>query len=208
MTLVKSIDSVVDWLQQNVCQQITFKLPDDDRNDASNNVEFVHPVALPLFTPGKEYLPPSVPAPIPSVCVQLLEGADDLLKKQRRLNVRLCLACWNPGLHSDELLNPTEDANALMGFSYSTENKDAMQKYARNMNGWRDTFNFLDLVLRELEGTEYINGLRLVKEADIKYGVFNEDGHFIDYYPYWISWVSFTLEAGVVVKPLPYEDLL
>jgi len=64
------------------------------------------------------------------------------------------------------------------------------------------------LVLRELEGAEYINGLRLVKESDIKYGLFEEDGNIASYYPYWHSWISFTLEVGVVVKPRPYEDLL
>ena len=34
MTLTQSIDKVVSWLAENVCSQITLKLPDDDRNDA------------------------------------------------------------------------------------------------------------------------------------------------------------------------------
>ena len=43
------------------------------------------------------------------------------------------------------------------------------------MNGWRDSFNFADLVLREIENAEYIAGHRLVKEQGIKYGLFTEE---------------------------------
>ena len=77
------------------------------------------------------------------------------------------------------------------------------------MDGWRDSFNFADLVLKELECAEYIAGHRLVKESGIKFGLFTEEGNIWDYYPYWHNWISFTLEAGVVVKtPKIYNDLL
>lgn len=209
MTLVQSIDKVVDWLRESVCPQITLKLPDDYKNDESYDVEFVTPAAFPLYVPGKDRLPPSVPAPIPSVCVQLMEGSDDLLQKKRQLQIRLCLACWNPGEHGAEMLIPRKNPAALGGYSYYRATGETAKTYARNMEGWRDLFNFADLVLRELEGTEYIDGHRLVKEAGIKFGVFTEDGNIWDYYPYWHNWISFTLEAGVVTKtPKAYEDLL
>ena len=209
MTLVQSIDKVVDWLFESVCPQITLKLPDDYKNDESYDVEFVTPAAFPLYVPGKDRLPPSVPAPIPSVCVQLMEGSDDLLKKKRQLQIRLCLACWNPGEHGTEMLIPRKNPAAPGGFSYYHATGETAKTYARNMEGWRDLFNFADLVLRELEGTEYIDGHRLVKEAGIKFGVFTEDGNIWDYYPYWHNWISFTLEAGVVTRtPAAYEDLL
>lgn len=209
MTLVKSIDSLVEWLNENVCSQITFKLPDDYRNDSEYDVEFVKPAAFPLYVPGKERLPPGVPAPIPSVCAQLMEGNDDLTKRQRRLNIRLCLACWNPGIHGGEILHPQLAPSSDGGYSYHQKNDEAAQSFTRNMNGWRDSFNFADLVLRAIENAEYIAGHRLVKELGIKYGLFTEDGNIWDYYPYWHSWISFTLEAGVVSKtPEIYENLL
>ena len=209
MTLVKSIDEVVKWLMETVCPQISLKVPDDYKNDASYDVEYVNPAAFPLYVPGKDRLPPSVPAPIPSVCVQLMEGSDDLLKRQRQLQIRLCLACWNPGEHGLEVMYPRKNANALGGYSYHTLNGEAAKTYARNMEGWRDSFNFADLVLRELEGTEYIASHRLVKESGIKFGLFTEDGNIYDYYPYWHNWITFTLESGVVVKtPKIYENLL
>lgn len=230
MTLVNDIDKVVVWVQENICNQITLKVPDDEKNDASNSVEYVNPTAFPLYVPGKNHLPPKVKAPIPSVCVQLMEGTDDLLTRRRSLNMRLCLHCWNPGVHGDEILHPlsgTQDDTAILGkmvlgkailgkdvapglngYSYYQESKKEAQNFARNMEGWRDSFNLLDLTLRELEGAEYLNGLRLVKESDIKYGLFEQDGDITSFYPYWHSWITFTLEAGVVLKPRPYEHLL
>ena len=77
------------------------------------------------------------------------------------------------------------------------------------MDGWKDSFNFADLVLRELENTEYIGGLRLAKETPIKFGLFTEDGNVWDYYPYWHNWISFELEAGIPPRiPATYENLL
>lgn len=209
MTLVQSIDNIVAWLRDNVCSQITLKVPDDYRNDTSYPVEFVNPAAFPLYVPGKDRLPPKVPAPIPSVCVQLMEGNDDLLAKNRQLQIRLCLACWNPGEHGGEVYHARADANALGGYAYYNVTGEAAKAYTRNMDGWRDSFNFADLVLRELEGTEYIAGHRLVKESGIKYGLFTEEGNIWDYYPYWHTWITITLEAGVVARtPKVYENLL
>lgn len=226
MTLVKSIDGVVEWLRKNVCSQITLKLPNDDDN-GDNGVKYVNPAAFPLYVPGKDRLPPSVLAPIPSVCVQLMEGSDDLLQKKRQFQIRLCLACWNPGIHGSEILHkkelplvgtaivgkaivaPDNSKNPLGNYSYYQVTETTEETYARNMEGWRDLYNFKDIVLRELEGTEYIAGLRLVKETSIKYGPFVEDGNIWDYYPYWHSWITFTLESGVVARtPEIYNDFL
>lgn len=208
MTLVESIDKLVAWFNENVCGQIRLKLPDDYKNDTSYDVEFVNPAAFPLYVPGKDRLPPTVRAPIPSICVQLMEGNDDLLEKRRQMQIRLCLACWNPGEHGGEVAHPKPDPAALGGYSYYTT-KEAEQTYTRNMDGWRDSFNLMDLVLRELEGTEFIAGHRLVKESGIKFGLFTEEGNIWDYYPYWHSWITITLEAGVVVRtPKEYENLL
>ena len=209
MTLVESIDKIVAWVRENICSQIKLKLPDDDRNDAGYGVQLVNPAAFPLYVPGKDRLPPSVPAPIPSICVQLMEGSDDLLKRKRQLNIRLCLACWNPGTHGAEVVYPVKNESALGGYSYYAASGEAANTYTRNMDGWRDSYNLMDLTLRKLEGTEYIAGHRLMKETGIKYGPFMEDGNIWDYYPYWHSWITITLEAGVVAKiPDEYKDFL
>lgn len=207
--LVSQIDSVVQWLTANVCSKITLKVPDDHQNDADYSVKMVHPAAFPLYVPGKERLPPNVSAPIPSVCVQLMEGNDDLTRSRRSLQIRLCLACWNPGEHGDATFQVRNNPAALGGYSYYLLSDKSKQRYARNMAGWKDSLTFADLVLRELENAEYIAGLRIVKEDGIKFGLFTEDGNVWDYYPYWHNWISFTLEAGITPKsPKIYENLL
>ena len=209
MTLVQSIDKVVDWVRKNVCSQITLKLPDDYRNDASYDVEYVNPAAFPLYYPGKDLLPPTVRAPFPAVCVQVMKVSDDLLSRKRQLQMRICLACWNPGTHGGEAYHARENENALGGYSYCKATEEAAQTYARNMEGWRDLFNFADLVLAKVEGTEYIAGHRLVKESAVDFGLFTEEGDIPGYYPYWHSWITFTLEAGVVAKtPEIYQEFL
>ena len=169
----------------------------------------VNPAAFPLYVPGKDRLPPNVAAPIPSVCVQLMEGSDELIQKKRQLQIRLCLACWNPGQHGGEIFNPRENAKETGGYSYYVNTGEAAKTYSRNMDGWRDCYNLADLVLREIETAEYIAGHRLVKEQGIKFGPFTEDGNVWDYYPYWHSWISFALEIGTTPAiPKEYEEFL
>lgn len=209
MNLVQTIDTIVNWLNESVCPGIELKLPDDYKNDASYEVVMVNPAAFPLYVPGKDRLPPSVAAPIPSVCVQLMEGTDDLQSSRRTLQIRLCLACWNPGTHGDATYRPTEDADAVAGVHYYRTSSGADQSYTRNMDGWRDSFNFADRVLRAVEQAEYIGGLRLATEAPVKFGLFTEDGNIWDYYPYWHDWISFEIVTGVAPRsPEAYNELL
>lgn len=211
MTLVNTIEAITEWCQTAICDGLKLKLPDDDLNDGEFPGETVTPTAFPLYVPAKDRLPPKAKAPIPSICVQLKEGQDLLKDGRRELKIRLSLAAWNPGLHGSEIKEPAPHDTALGGVSYhSVTDEEAVMRYNRNMDGWRDIWNFTDKALRALEGTEYIAGLRLIKEGDgIKYGHFTEDGAIWDYYPYWFMWLDFTLECGVVHKiPKSYEKYL
>lgn len=129
MLLVDSIDNLVNWLAENVCSQIQLKLPNDYQNDTDYDVEFVNPAAFPLYTPGKDRLPPNVPAPIPSICAQLMEGSDDLIKRQRLLQFRLCLACWNPGEHGGEIYRPRPNSAAARPGIPITASRGKLQRH-------------------------------------------------------------------------------
>lgn len=211
-TLKGAIDTAVEWLNANVCSKISLKLPDDYKNDADYDVVMVNPTAFPLYIPGKDRLPPNIAAPIPSICVQLMEGDDDLIGRKRKIQIRLCLACWNPGTHSNELFLPKDNPDALGGVSYYRVDGEAAQAYTRNMDGWKDSINFADLTLRELENAEYLDGIRIVKEDGIKFGQFIEDGddeNVWDFYPYWHFWIRLTLETGITQQtPAAYENYL
>lgn len=123
-----------------------------------------------------------------------------------QMTIQLALATWNPGQHGSEMAVPEQDPQALGGVKYRRE---PSENFKRNLEGWRDVWSFTDKVLQAIENTEYIAGLRLVKENNIEYGPFTEDGALVSYYPYWFCWVQFTLEHGLARKiPADYEKLL
>lgn len=205
--LTETLQSISDWLTENVCSKIKLKLPDDYRNDDEYAVKLVNPVAFPLYVPGKDRLPPNIPAPIPSVCVQLMEGTDNLFSRERILNIRLVLACWNPGTHGDEIYWPRKNTDALGGYSYFLRDGEELQTYERNMDGWKDSMNFQNLVLNEVEKSDFISKNRVIKENGIKFGLFSEDGDICDYYPYWHSWITFQIQTGLGTIPEIYYKI-
>lgn len=212
MTLQNIIEGVTAWAQAKICDGLTLKLPDDDANDGAYSGETVTPTAFPCFVPAKDRLPPGVRAPIPSVCVQITDGKDDLVGGKRTVGIRLNLAVWNPGTHGAEIMAPASDAGQLGGKKYSAyTSEEALAAYTRNMDGWRGAWALADRALSALENAEFIAGLRLVKEAPdgITYGPYKEDGKEWDYYPYWFLWIDFDLEAGPVHRtPDIYKEFL
>ena len=211
MTIVAIVDGIVKWAQEAICDKVSLKVPDDDVNDNNYPGERITPSAFPLFVPAKDRLPPKVAAPIPSICVQIKEGKDTPVDGKRVLKMRLNLATWNPGEHGTEIVTPQETDGVMFGKVYRRHSDpEAAASYTRNMDGWRDLWNFADVALHELEGTEYIAGLRLVKEGEgITFGPFTEEGAIWDYYPYWFLWIDFALECGVVHRePEVYKNLL
>lgn len=122
------------------------------------------------------------------------------------MTIQLALSAWNPGLHKAEELIPNETAEQLAGYSYR---RQTSQEFDRNFEGWRDVWMFVDRVLAAIENTEYIAGMRVIKENNIEYGPFTEDGALVSYYPYWFCWVQFTLEHGLARHvPNKYEQYL
>jgi len=210
MTVVNILDNVREWCENTICPKVTLKLPDDEKNDQGYTPKFVHPAAFVLNPPAKDRLPPKVAAPIPSVCVQLMEGSDNLIQNTRSLQIRLCLSAWNPGEHGGDIFIPRKNETQIGGHHYRRwDGEEAAEHYKRDTEGWRDVWNFADTALACVHNAEHFAGMRLVKEAGITYGPFTEDGAIWDDYPYWHSWILFTLECGLVRKTPPeYENLL
>lgn len=206
MTNTSLLDNLTAWVKEEICSKIRLKVPND--KTITSEVELANPAAFALFVPAKDRLPPNVAAPIPSICVQLMEGEDKMIDNKRYLQIRLCLACWSPGTQSGEIFTPHKDESAPFGVSFTPGAEGAGNGYQRNLDGWRDSWNFVDLALRKIENTEFIAGARLVKEEGVKYGPFTEEGAIWDLYPYWHSWITFKLETGLVNTHEQYTDLL
>lgn len=204
MTITETLDNLQEWFTENLCNKIELKVPTDEALDGE--VELTHPATFALYVPAKDRIPPNVKAPIPSLCIQLMDGEDKTLDHQRRLNIRLCFAVWNPGLQTGTSFYPEEDDEQPMQRRYHKGTESPT--YTRNLDGWRDAWNFVDRAISLLESTSTIKGLRIVKEDGISYGPFTEDGAIWDYYPYWHSWIKLTLEAGLAPNIPDYSDLL
>lgn len=204
MAIVNSIETVREWLTASVCPLVKLKLPDDNATDASYPYKLVNPEAFSLFVPSKDRTPPKVAAPIPSVCVQIVQGEDDLIKHARGIKIRLCFSAWDPGYHGPDIFTPQGD-----GTTYVQQyNEETSAYFVKNGEGWRDAWNFVDTALRLIENAEYMGDLRVVKEQGITFGPFTEQDAIPDFYPYWYAWAQFTVEEILTRNPQNYNHLL
>lgn len=207
MTIVDIIDRVTKWAEEEICTKVKLKLPADDHADASYNQEYklVTPAAFPLYVPTKDRMPPQATAPIPSLCIQLVSGRDQLVKSSGAMKLRFCFSTWDPGTHGLDIFKPIPDTSPQEYQQWNTE--EAMAYYMRRSDGWRNVWNWVDVALRALESTEYIAGYRIIKEEAIDYGPVEEQDSIPDYYPYWFAWISFTIQYGIARIP-SYQELL
>lgn len=190
MSIVNSIETVTEWVDKNVCPLVKLKLPNDKKMDASYPYELVHPAALSLFVPSKDRLPPKVTAPIPSICVQIVKGADEPLDSSREIKLRLCFAAWDPGYHGRDIFRPKGDGDKLVYMQQTAE------EFTKNGEGWRDIWNFVDTALRVIENAEHLGSLRIKKKDGIEFGPYTEEDAVPDFYPYWFAWIEFSVEEN------------
>lgn len=186
MTLTQCIESVTDWLEENVCPKIILKCPDDKQ---INTYKETNPHAFSMFLPGKEKLPPNVESVHPAVVTQLIEGTHTMTEGRMRLKLQLSFTVWNPGTHKEE-------------------RDDGDGDVIRSTDGWKDVWNFVERALQEIENAEYINGLRVVKELGITFGQFQQEEQVSDLYPYWGAWAILTVEQGLSRTAESYKEFL
>lgn len=186
MAIVDSLNRVRDWLQAEVCDHIELKQPQDESCAEEYCYKLVHPTAFVVFTPTKDRLPPNIESPFPSVCVRLSEGEHKDGKNRMQLILNVCV--WNPGIHGKDVFTPVDGAGRL-GYIQGEDGT-----YTRSADGWQDAMSFVDAILRAIETTENIDGLRVVSEDGIKYGTTGDQ--LDDLYPYWAAWIAFTVESG------------
>lgn len=188
MTIVQCLESITDWLNQKVCPRVRLKRPCDYEQGTLYDFEEVSPTAFAMFLPGNDKLPEGVPSQCPYILVQLVDGGQDLVRENDRMNVQLSFMTWNPGVHPDE--NGMTD------------------EYRRTADGWKDVWGFLERTITDIENAEYLNGVRFVKEAGVKYGQFAKDGQIADTYPYFYAWTTMTVERGLNRTESAYSQLL
>lgn len=201
MTVVGMLDTLTEWVRENICTKLQLKVPPDsetDATDAGYEYKRVHPAAFTLYVPAKDKKPPNILSPFPSVCVRIADGADNLAASQasvnRSINVELCFSTWDPGTHGKDVILPNPK-NALEPLKWTGPEADAY--FRRHGEGWRDAWNMVDVALREIESVSNIGGLLIDRTVPIKFGPLKEQESIPNYYPFWFTWVSFAVSCPV-----------
>lgn len=197
MTIVKVIDYITAWLNENVCPEVWLKKPPKDKNadpskSATNDkyeYELIHPIAVPLYLTTQDKMPPGIPV-YPSICVQLDEGMDDT--EHREMSVILSFGAWNPGNHKEDWIGGK-----------------GTESFTAAADGWRDLWNFIDLTATKLQSTTYLGENVEIKQHDgMKFGPYKQEDSIPSYYPMWYGYLNFSIRTPLRRYNKELEDLL
>ena len=185
MAIIKQLDKIKNWLESEICPQFKFKQANDDNLDATYDYELVNPNVFILYVPPKELIGEA--NRVPSICIQFEEGHESLTNPSGVLNIRLQFATFNPGKH----------------YEYGVD-----RAFDVNIEGWRDVWNFIDYIMKQLRSVELIDDIRILKENGIKCGPISDQGQIPNFYPYYFAWVSFSIEYGIPTSKAQIKNLL
>lgn len=208
MTVVEILDQVTNWAKTEICEKVRLKMPPQDDNESDSEgyaYKMITPAAFALFVPSKEKLPPSVLSPIPSLCVRIIDGEDNLINGMGSITVEFCLSTWNPGVHGQDILFPDEKDHSIV---HPWTGAEAEAFYKRGYGGWRDAWNWLDITLRAIESSPNMNGIAVDRSAAVKFYPMKEQESIPDYYPFWFACVQFSLIRPIIRNIPEYNDLL
>lgn len=187
MAVTDSIIKIAEWLNKNVCPNYKFKVPPEDKiMDDGYEYKEVNPYAFAMFLPTKDKIPPPKRPNMPSMCVQLVSGSDDLTKGNRDMTINIACSCWNPGIHVKDIYFPKDKI------------PDKMPHFEPSYTGWMDAWNMVDGILERLEATNSIDYLQIARETPVTFGSYKEQESIPDLYPFWFAWVQFKVRSSFI----------
>ena len=207
LTVADVIDNVRDWTEKNVCKKIKLKCEpasEDEPNDGDYNYRMVHPACFALFVPTNDKLPPEILSSVPSVCVRVMKGENNMTNHMGVVNLELSIATWSTGTHRRDILVPDKTNGTIKEW----DGDGNLNYFDANGDGWRDAWNVVDLILRELQSTSSINGIAIDRSTPIEFGAYSDQKIIPDMYPNWYTWVSLTCNYPIAHTPKEYEQFL
>lgn len=212
MAIVTTIDTVRDWIEENICPKVELKVPDNDVVDEGYDYKLVHPAAFAMYMPTEDKLPEGIQTTIPSITVRVMDGTDSLTSGRREMKVTLLFATWSPGLHAQDYFSEVRVEKNGMNTTYTATRQypDDARRFDLDAEGWRDAWNFVDTAVRIIENNEFFGDYRFVKERDLTFKPVSAESAAPDTFPFWFATVEFYIEEaiGVQRKHELYEDLL
>ena len=200
MDLSGIILQITDWLNENVCPEVTLKVPavDKDPNDDTYEYQAVHPTAFPLFIPTRDKLPPNVKSNIPSICVQFIHGTDTSLAHEREVTVALGFGTWSPGCHKEDWINASDPI-----------------AFRADMSGWMDAWNMVDIAARKIQSTNYLGeNLEVMLNEPFDYGPYRQPKENLDdewqdsFYPFWFAYLQFKVRCTLLRNNPEFQKYL
>ncbi len=200
MDLPGIIITTASWLNENVCQEITLKVPSEDKepNDDTYQYKSVHPTAFPLFIPTRDKLPPNVVSNIPSICVQLINGVDTM--HEREVTIALGFGTWNPGPHKQDWINWQDPEDPV---------------FRADMSGWMDAWNMVDIAARKIQSTNYLGeNLEVMLNEPMDFGPYRQPKENVDdewqdsFYPFWFAYLRFKVRCTLLRNNQDFEKFL
>lgn len=186
MSVSKTMHTLRQWIEDNVCSQIKLKVEKSPMTD-KYDYELVHPKAWLMFEPPDDARKaPSLIPKNPSILVQLVDATDDPIHNEQRMNIRLHLVLWDPGTHGKDVFLRAEDGRYVRGDSES---------FTPSMAGMEDAFNLLDTTLDALKQTVDLPGFSVRQQDGITFGHYQSADGIPNYYPYYLMWIDFSISV-------------
>lgn len=204
MSIVNDVQRAMDWLRESVCPLVELKLPPEEWPDADTaeyEYRTVNPSVHGMYWPsGRQMCGPAELFPHPGILVQVTDGEDSPAERKASMSLRLHLSAWNPGLHGRDTWEPDPSTGA-----YVRREADAFKPLYDEC--WRDAWNFLDVVVREVRNAESMGGLSIDRTQPVRFGPYSEQESIPDLYPFWFSWVDVPVWSGTAA-PTYLQDYL
>lgn len=182
-TTANAYDELVAWTREAIAPRLSFLVPPRRPTELKGYVpKYAQPTVFEHFVPSEERLADGT-AQTPSLAVQLLSSTDNP-DGTRSASMRYALTIWDPGKVS--------------------EPHGAVE---RNGDGWRSLFTGLDEIAAALESADTVAGRYLDRTRGVEIALVDQDREVLDFWPYWLGRVDFTLVSGTP-RPARFAGLL
>lgn len=191
MNIVKIVEDTTKFVQEKICDDITFYKPSDDAMGKTWTPGRVKPIAFPMFTPPKDMTLNGM-TEFPSVCVQLMPSGANQITREQDISIRLIFGVWYPGPFSEKI----------------EEGEEKVDSFTRNADGWKETFRFLDHAKDVIESNSLIGDFVIDKNIPLEFGPWMEDDTLVNSYPYFFSWLRFSIKSGTFIRRIESYEYL
>ena len=190
MLIVKTLDTIKNWFEENVCNKVELKLPPEDgRADCEDYFyRLGHPACFANSIPSADELPQGK-YNTPCALIEFVSGSDNVAGKLGTMDIQVFFSVWNTGTHPFDFFGKLRE-----------EKKGTFQK---DDSGWIDVLNFVDVARLALKKATVFNSektdetfIYMDKGEPITYGYYT-DGNSPLPHPYWGAWVKFRINDKI-----------